>query len=87
MAEVIELERRRELAHFVPILEERRARAGEVNCAGCDHLGDFNDEHRRGYCMELRSMRSTWHPVQCAAFVPLARERRVKVVWQGVSYG
>jgi len=72
-----------------PILEKRRpiAEAGEVNCAGCDHLGDFSDEHQRGYCMRGRFMVTTWHPVRCEGFAPLARERRIKVAWRGVTYG
>lgn len=74
---------------YVPIMEERRPAPAlnEVNCAGCDHLGNFNDEHKSGYCMLRRRMVSTWHPARCTGFVQIARERRVKVPWKGVSYG
>lgn len=81
-----ELEQRRAAAGYSSIPENRRPIAPEVNCAACDHIGDFNDEHRRGYCMRLKQSVSTWHPVLCAAFVPLARDKRVKVVWKGIVY-
>ncbi len=59
----------------------------ERNCAGCDHASDFNDEHRRAYCMHLKQMVSTWHPVTCRAYTPITREKRTKVVFKGVVYG
>lgn len=74
------------MSGYHPILEARRPQGGEVNCGSCNHLGDFNDEHRRGYCMKHRHMVSTWHPVRCEAFEPLTRERRIKVAWRGVTY-
>lgn len=82
-----ELQRRREAAAFRSVLEDRRPVEPEVNCAGCDHLGDFDDEGRRGFCMFLRLSRSTWHPVFCQTFVPLKRQRTIKVAWKGVVYG
>jgi hypothetical protein len=87
--EQAELERRRAAAGYDPIMEERRPipETEERNCAGCEHLGDFNDEHKRGYCLWLKRMRSTWHPVICKAFTPKTRERRTKHTWQGVAYG
>jgi hypothetical protein len=82
------LEQRRVAAGFVSIPENRRPNeeAGERNCAACDHASDFNDEHRRAYCMHLKRAVSTWHPVLCAAFVPLGRPKRTKFVWQGIVY-
>jgi hypothetical protein len=41
---------------------------GEINCARCTHIGDFNAEHERGWCMWRRNMVSTWHPARCKAF-------------------
>lgn len=61
-------------------LQARRAAAGRrailaaeardqgVNCAGCVHLGDFNAEHRRGWCMHLKHMVATWLRCECRAF-------------------
>lgn len=73
---------------FHPIMVDRRPQhVGEVNCASCKHLGDFDDEGRRGFCMLFRRMRSTWHPVVCSRFVQIARERRIKTAWKGVVYG
>lgn len=45
---------------------------GEVNCARCERLGDFNAEHQRGWCMWQRFMVTTWHPVVCKAFEAVA---------------
>jgi hypothetical protein len=39
-----------------------------VNCARCGHIGDFHAEGQRGFCMWLRHMVSTWHPVRCGAY-------------------
>lgn len=39
-----------------------------VNCARCEHLGDFSDEAMRGYCSQLRHMVATWHNCECAIF-------------------
>lgn len=91
-----EVARRRLAAHYSSITENRRPvdpdptlapEWHEHNCAACDHAGDFNDEHRRAYCMWLKQMVSTWHPAICGAFVPLARPKRIKVEWKGVVYG
>lgn len=41
---------------------------GARNCTRCVHLGSVNAEHGRGYCMELRFMRSTRFPVLCNAY-------------------
>lgn len=41
---------------------------GEISCARCTHIGDFNAEHERGWCMFRRRMVSTWHPAKCKAF-------------------
>lgn len=62
-------------------LREVRARAGYrplpdagvssgvgVNCARCEHCGDFSDEALRGYCLLLRHMVGTWKNCECAAF-------------------
>lgn len=83
-----DLAARRAAAGYVSIPENRRPNeeAGEVNCAGCDHASDFNDEHRRAYCMHLKHMVSTWHPARCGAFAPITREKRTKVVWLGMVY-
>lgn len=72
---------------YVPVLETRRPLEGEINCAGCEHLGNFNDEHKRGFCMLRRSCVSTWHPARCKLFTPLVREKKIKVAWKGVAYG
>lgn len=75
---------------FESVMEERRpsAEAGEVNCATCQQISDFNDEHRRGWCLSRRKAVSTWHPVKCSAFTPITWPRKLKVVWLGiVVYG
>lgn len=58
----------------------------ERNCAACQHLGDFDDEGRRGFCIWLRGMKSTWHPVLCNAFIQKTWERRTKFDWKGIVY-
>lgn len=60
--------RRRQRAQYEPIMEVRPTAAGEINCARCERLGDFNAEHQRGWCMSLRFMVSTWHPARCVGF-------------------
>lgn len=78
-----DLAARRAAAGYVTIVEDRRHEplAGEVNCGGCDHItGDYH------YCMHLKTMVSTWHPARCAAFTPITREKRTKVVWLGMVY-
>jgi hypothetical protein len=39
-----------------------------VNCARCEHCGDFSDEGMRGFCGRLGHMVSTWHNCNCAIF-------------------
>lgn len=82
------LAERRAAAGYVSIPDNRRPNeeAGEVNCAGCDRASDFNDEHKRAYCIHLKFSVSTWHPARCAAFVPMTREKRTKFVWKGIVY-
>lgn len=76
------------MSGLVLIMENRRPieAHGEVNCAGCQNISDFNDEHRRGWCLRLRRAVSTWHPVRCAAYQKLTWERHTKVAWKGVVY-
>jgi hypothetical protein len=70
------LERRTAVAERVTFLqinpdgtsESETEQTGEVNCARCQRIGDFNAEHQRGWCMWLRHMVSTWHPCKCKAF-------------------
>lgn len=47
---------------------EEEQRTGEINCARCTHIGDFDAEHERGWCTWRRRMVSTWHPAKCKAF-------------------
>lgn len=78
------------VVHFETIPEKKRRPdegRGEVNCAECQHLGDFDDEGQRGFCLLRRRMMATWHPVICSGFVKKTWERRTKVVWKGIVYG
>ena len=80
---------RRQAARYVPIFDphEHGEHEGDlVRCAGCDHLGDFNDEHKRGWCMWLKGMKSTSHPCLCDAWTPITRKKRLHYEWQGIVF-
>lgn len=49
-------------------LDEAKAAGEAVNCARCRHIGDFNAEHQKGFCMELRFQVATWRLCRCHAF-------------------
>lgn len=72
-ASAAELADRRRAAAYIPLLDRdeqaiHQADGTAVNCARCEHIGDFNAEHQRGWCMWRRRMVSSWHTAFCKAF-------------------
>lgn len=70
MAESKEAMQARRIAANYRLLDIENKSFGDArNCTKCVHLGSVNAEHGRGYCMELRFMRSTRFPVLCKAYL------------------
>lgn len=53
-----------------PIFGEVPPGVATVNCARCTWMAAFDAEHQGGYCLYMRRMMGTWHPVECEAFEP-----------------
>lgn len=54
----------------VKVMEQRQPHGAETNCARCAHVAAFNSEKQSAFCLWMRRMVGTWHPVVCDTYEP-----------------
>lgn len=74
-------------AEFRPRMDAGPTSGIGVNCARCEHLGDFSDEGARGHCMIRSAMVATWHNCECKLFEPKTRPKGHDLIKEAVAAG
>ena len=64
-ADKARVQRLRAFANLITLDPGEKGTEGSVNCAQCKYLGGFRADAQGGWCMALKMMVSTWHPVVC----------------------
>lgn len=59
------VQRLRAAASLITLAPGEKNTEGAVNCARCKYIGGFRADTQGGWCMALKMMVSTWHPVVC----------------------